>query len=130
VNISPALAAAIKTRLHLLDADLKTAGLLSRGLTLDGTTLMTSDAGGNPAELSAAAQAFVAAYTPPAPPPVPTWGAETQTPDQMADQLATAVGNIRAYINLGAPTEAQRKAYENLLGRGLLFLLHREFPDL
>lgn len=135
MQITPALRDALGGRVHLLTAALEQAGHLpaGRGLSLDGTTLLTADAQGNRVDLTPAAQTFVSGYAPPALPAAPTYGADLLGEDAMMQQLSTAVSNIRQYRALPSgtpPTEAQRKNYEDLLGRIVLHYLRTRFPQL
>jgi hypothetical protein len=133
MQITTALRDALAGRHHLLTAALEQAGHLpaGRGLSLDDRTLETSDADGNRVDLSPAAQAFVNGYTPPTRPDAPNYGADLLSDDEMMAQAAQAVQNIRQYRGLaGTPTESQRKAYEDLLGRIAIHYIRSRFPQL
>jgi hypothetical protein len=118
--IAENLANALRSRLHVLDAALKAAGHLTpeQGLSLDGATLMVTEGGGL-IELSPAAQAFIAGYSPVVP-VVPDYGPDLLTEDELAEQAAAAVANLRAYRVLATPTAVQRKAFEDLVARILI----------
>jgi hypothetical protein len=109
MQITTALRDALAGRHHLLTAALEQAGHLpaGRGLSLDDRTLETSDAD------------------------APNYGADLLSDDEMMAQAAQAVQNIRQYRGLaGTPTESQRKAYEDLLGRIAIHYIRSRFPQL
>lgn len=130
MQITAALRDALDGRVHLLARALTDAGHAHRGLTLTDRELLTSDANGNPVDLSPAAQVFVNNYVPPARPAAPDWGADLPTNDELMEQAAQAVQQIRAYRALSSPTPAQQKAYENLIGRIAMHYLRSRFPQL
>jgi hypothetical protein len=134
MQISQALADAFAAHRGLdpLTAQLRTAGHLSasQGLQVDGRMLVTSDAAGNPLELSSAAQALVTAFVPPAAPASPNYGADLMTDDDLQAVAAVLTAQLRAYIALPTPSAAQRKAWEDGISKIAVYLLHYRFPQL
>lgn len=130
MQITAALKDALAGRLHLLGEALTAAGHSHHGLSLEERTLLTNDGQGSLTELEPAAQTFVAGYAPPAAPMRPDYGDDLPTTDALMSLAATAVQQIRAYRALTTPTEAQRKAYESLLGSVALHYLRSRFPSL
>ena len=132
MNISNALADAIRPRLHLLAAALEQDGHLpdGRGLSLDGSDLWTSDEDGNRVDLSPAAQAFINVYTPPALPASPNWGNDLLTDDEVIAQAAAIVDGLKAYRGLATPTAAQTTQAVKALAQVAIYLIHQRFPTL
>lgn len=114
--------------LHKLQAEMQSAGLPIQGLVgahnsqgqqiiLDTTTT------GEWVELPPGSQAVIDAHDG-TPPLTPDFG--TDLPEDYADQLAPVVNQLRAYLALAAPTQAQSTAALKLMVRGTLFLLRRQ----
>lgn len=114
--------------LPLLEGQLAAAGVTVRGLgtrTVDGQTdLHTYDASGGIIDVPPAAAGVVSAHTAPVIAP-PDWGPDLQTPDEFAAQAAAAVANLRGFIAVPTPTNAQVIAVVKLLCRIALVFIRR-----
>lgn len=110
--------------LNKLEDELIAAGILVHGLALIGDDLQAVQGDGTIVDLPPGAQAIINAHVSPPVIPMPDFGSDG-TP---LDQVAAAVQNLRAYIALGAPTQAQTVAVVKLLCRCALFLLKQGFP--
>jgi hypothetical protein len=109
--------------LALLDQELTAAGVVHQALGTVGGYLYTYTAQGQPTQLPASAVAVYTAHVPPPPPPIPDYG----TDDMPRTQLAQTVADLRAYLVLTAPTNAQTVAAFRLTLRVLFFVLKRVF---
>jgi hypothetical protein len=97
--------------------ELVTAGISVGALGTNGDDLHTYD-GATPIDLPPGARAVIDAHVPAPPPPLPNYNNE----DTTREQLANAVDNLRAYLALASPTNAQTIAAFKLLIRVVLFL--------
>lgn len=114
--------------LPLLESQLAAAGVTVRGLgvrVIGGQTdLHTYDAGGVIIDVPASTSAVVTAHVAPVI-SSPDWGTDLQTPDEFAEQAASAVASLRAFIAAPTPTNAQVIAAVKLLCRITLFYIRR-----
>lgn len=109
-----------------LAAELTAAGVAHRGLGQAGDDLHTYTAVGAVTDLPAQAATVVSNHTPPALPVAPDYGNDLQTSQEYAGQAASAVSNLRSYIGLSSPTQAQTVAVVKLLCRGMIFCIKRQ----
>jgi hypothetical protein len=130
MQLTPALVAILKPNLSALAAALTAAGHTHRGLSLDGSNLLTNDTEGNPIDLSLAAQAFVNAWIAPTPPTPPNWGPDLLTDDEVQAQAAAIVDGLRAYRALASPTLAQTTQAVKAIAQVAIYLTHQRFPNL
>lgn len=107
--------------LSLLSQQLTTAGITHRGLGITAGQLHTYAATGIYEELPEAAVAVYSSHVPASPPPTPDYGSD----DTPRSQVAAAVQNLRDYLALSSPTNAQTVAAFKLSVRVLLFVLKR-----
>lgn len=110
--------------------------LLASGVAVNGLTTFGSDPatdfeigtygdGGTVTDLPAGAAAVIAAHTPPPPPAIPDYDGDLMSDEQIRQEAAQAVANLRAYRALASPTAAQRKAFEDLIARIQLYMIRR-----
>lgn len=104
-----------------LEGEMLVAGLTIRGLGRSGTNLFTYTVQGAITEPPAGAQAVVDAHVPTPPPGLPDYG----TDDTPRDQLADTVTQLRQYLAVASPTNAQTIAAFKLLVRVVLYILRR-----
>lgn len=116
----------VRKRIDLakLEAELVAAGVSVPALGRSGDDLHTYDAQGVPVDLPPAAQAVVDAHVPPAVFVVPDYD-DNDDADRVGGQLAQAVGNLRQYLTLASPTQAQTTAAVKLTIRLVLLLARR-----
>lgn len=114
--------------LSQLEQELKAAGVSIRGLGTTGNDpatdlqVLTYDEGGALVELPSEAAAVIAAHTPTPPPPEPNYGGDAVDIDKGA---AAAVTQLRAFLALTPPTNAEIVANDKLQNRVLLAILRR-----
>jgi hypothetical protein len=113
-----------RVTLPKLQAEAQAASVAVGELGTAGDDLVTWDADGHTVDVPPAMQPVLAAHVAdplPAPLPVLDVGSDAAPPDQLAD----AVTQLRAYLALAAPTNAQTIAAFKLLIRVVLFVLRR-----
>lgn len=113
-----------RVTLPKLQTEARTAGVTVGDLGTAGDELVTWDVDGHTVDVPRAMQPVLAAHVAdplPAPLPALDVGSDAAQPDQLAD----AVTQLRAYLALAAPTNAQTIAAFKLLIRVTLFILRR-----
>lgn len=110
-----------RVTLGRLQAELATAGIVVPALGTSGDDLHTYNNAGEKVELPNGSAPVVAAHVADAPPVQPDYGGDASSPDQIADGVA----NLRAYLAVATPTNAQTLAALKLTIRAVLFLLRR-----
>jgi hypothetical protein len=112
----------VQLQAELIAAGVDVKGLGTTGSLKDGTEeVHTFDDAGAPVDLPQAASAVIAAHTPPQPPPAPDFGGDAAMPAQ----IAGAVTQLRQYLQITSPSQAQNAAALKLVIRGLFVLLQR-----
>jgi hypothetical protein len=112
--------------LELLEAELAAASIPVLGLCLIGDELLTYDATGALIDLPPLASAVIDAHVEPTDPPVPVFGSDTPTDREYLQQAANVVSDLRAYLALPSPTNAQTITAFRLVVRVVLYLIRQQ----
>jgi hypothetical protein len=115
--------------LRQLEAELAAAGVTVRGLGIVDGALHTYDEDGAVIDVPPAAAAIIAAHVPPPEPQRPDFGADVPTDGAYLAQASAAVGLLRDYLALQAPTGPQTVAALKVAIRALLWLLRRQLTS-
>lgn len=105
-------------KLEQLRDEMVTAGLVVRGLSKIGDDILIANGAGELIEPQAGTQAVITAHVPAPDPAAPDYG----TDDTKRDQLADAVTQLRQYLGVASPTQAQSTVALKLLIRVVLGL--------
>lgn len=98
---------------------------IPRGLSTTATDLMTYDTDGHQVEPPAGMAPVLAAHTPDPPPPTPVYGPDAA---DLQKQAAAAVSQLRSFIALAPPTNADVVNNAKMQNRVLLAIIQMLRP--
>lgn len=107
-----------RVNLNQLETELRASGITLRALAVSADDLKLVNDSNAQIEPPPSAVTVIANHVPP---PLTDYGGDSQP----RDQLTTAVNNIRQYLAIASPTNAQVIAEVRLLSRCVLFLLQQ-----